>query len=519
MLGMVSAPVVSMANIHSDIRTVDVVVIGSGFAGCMAAHRLSQRGKRIVVLERGPWRDSVPVESHGIDSRAPFPYGIHFYTHGFRTLHFERGPKNGITLNKKGLFELFRTPGLDVLCTSGVGGGSHAYTAMLTRPASQSYWQGHHPDLLPRAVEQHYGQFLEDMGAVPWAEDTPAPNSVWAQLQGLSLTHCAPTRDQPHMAVKLPRELPWNDGGVFGSRRGTKPSVDVVYLLPAMRRGVAVEDLCEVEHIRRHERSGTDKKRGVFEVQYRNHRRGDTEVIRAPVVILAAGTINTLRILFRSRDQARGLRGMPALGTRFGGNGDFLGLWLRTDRDPDIFNATPSLGRLALDGAKAPYMVLFGLPGLDELALPKRLVRWLSSRVPVVGMGADSGLGSVTFKGGRLRVRYDSELESVYDEIKAVFQALEAESEMKIAYGHKPMTVHQWGGAHLGPDERHGVVDHTGEVYANPGLYIADGSALPAAVGTPPSLTIAAWAHHVAHCVAEKEFGARAGSEVRSSLD
>jgi cholesterol oxidase len=47
-------------------------------------------------------------------------------------------------------------------------------------------------------------------------------------------------------------------------------------------------------------------------------------------------------------------------------------------------------------------------------------------------------------------------------------------------------------------------VDHKGEVYGNPGLFIADASALPAAAGTPPSLTIAAWAHHVADGLAQR---------------
>lgn len=497
----------------SSVRTVDAVIIGSGFGGSMSAHRLARLGKKVVLLERGPWRDSEFVESHGVERRAPFPYGLRFYTHALRSLHFRHGPKRGITLNKRGFFELFRSPGLDVLCTSGVGGGSHAYTAMLTKPESPSYWHGHHPDLTPRAIEQHYDEVLEDMGAVPWSADTEAPNSIWSQLQGLPLTRCAPSEDQPHLAMRLPRELPWDDGGVLGSRRGSKPSVDAVYLFSAMKRGVQVDDLCEVEGIRSL-REGDGPKTGArFEVRYRDHRHRKTERLRAAVVILAAGTINTLRLLFRSRDED-GLRGMPALGTRFGGNGDFLGLWSRTDRDPDVFNGTPSLGRFALDGADTPYMVLFGLPGLDQVALPKRLIRWLSSRVPVVGMGADSGRGSVTFHDGRLEIQYDNEAESVYDEIKTVFEALEAESGMKIAYGQKPMTVHQWGGAHLGPDERHGVVDHTGEVYGNPGLYIADGSTLPAAVGTPPSLTIAAWAHHVADCVMEKEFDKRTTFEI-----
>lgn len=205
---------------------------------------------------------------------------------------------------------------------------------------------------------------------------------------------------------------------------------------------------------------------------------------------------------------------MPALGSRFGGNGDHLGLWARTDRDPDVFNATPSLGRFAVDGARAPYMVLFGLPGFDRIGVPRPILRWLRSRVPVVGMGADSGRGSVTFHDGRLRLRYDRASEPVFDEIEAAFDALAAESGMPIAYGGKPLTVHQWGGAHLGRDERHGVVDHTGEVYGNRGLYVADGSALPAAVGTPPSLTIAAWAHHVADGIATKHFGERSQFEI-----
>jgi cholesterol oxidase len=68
----------------------------------------------------------------------------------------------------------------------------------------------------------------------------------------------------------------------------------------------------------------------------------------------------------------------------------------------------------------------------------------------------------------------------------------------------KPFTVHQWGGACLGPDPHHGVVDHRGEVYGNPGLFISDGAALPAAVGAPPSVAIAAWAHHLADGLAKR---------------
>ena len=50
----------------------------------------------------------------------------------------------------------------------------------------------------------------------------------------------------------------------------------------------------------------------------------------------------------------------------------------------------------------------------------------------------------------------------------------------------------------MGDDARHGVVDPWGQVFGKPGLYVADGSALPGPVGPNPSFTIAAFADRVA---------------------
>ena len=165
----------------------DAVIIGSGFGGSISANRLALAGLKVLVLERGPWRDSLPVRSMGIAERSPFPYGAQFVTHLVRNIHFgfgrdegqeresslleflrytgvnvlrrlrrlRRDPGRGLTLNESGMYEVFMYPGLDVLCVSAVGGGSHGWAGMLVEPYSETYWRNRHPDLDPAQIEQY----------------------------------------------------------------------------------------------------------------------------------------------------------------------------------------------------------------------------------------------------------------------------------------------------------------------------------------------------------------------------
>ena len=63
--------------------------------------------------------------------------------------------------------------------------------------------------------------------------------------------------------------------------------------------------------------------------------------------------------------------------------------------------------------------------------------------------------------------------------------------------------MHPLGGARIAENADDGVVDHTGQVFGNPGLYVADGSALPRAPGWPPSMTIAALAERQAELIVQ----------------
>jgi cholesterol oxidase len=57
-------------------------------------------------------------------------------------------------------------------------------------------------------------------------------------------------------------------------------------------------------------------------------------------------------------------------------------------------------------------------------------------------------------------------------------------------------TAHILGGCIIGPDPQNGVIDDQNRVYGHPGLYVVDGSMIPANLGVNPSLTITAMAEH-----------------------
>jgi cholesterol oxidase len=77
-----------------------------------------------------------------------------------------------------------------------------------------------------------------------------------------------------------------------------------------------------------------------------------------------------------------------------------------------------------------------------------------------------------------------------------------------------PTTAHILGGAAIGPSREVAVVDEANEVYGHPGLYVCDGSMVPANLGVNPSLTITALTEH-----AMSLFPVREGAERVPALD
>lgn len=488
----------------------EVIVIGSGFGGSVVAARIAEAGFKVTVLERGPWRDTVPVRSMGIEKRSPLPRGRHLYGRLLRAVGGNRIPGGGrVKLSKHGLFELFFAKGCSIACSSGVGGGSHVYSAINVKPLAENYWEGHTDDISDASMSRHYTAVLNRMGSVTPMADHRIPNTSVVRFKDSEAIEPATPPPDPRIGYLLPDdpdnpqkitdengieryEVDYQSGedGFLGSPTGSKTTLDCVYLAPAMKQGLTVRDLAEVTTI-------TSEGSG-YRVAFIDHHTGRESSLAAPNVIVAAGTLNTLRILLRSRETGS-LSGMPKLGERFGTNGDYFGYWDYNNKDVDQTVGLPTTGGVKLKGDDtSPLIGGGGLPAVDSYPLPKWLKARMKRAYMIAGLGEDKMTGRATFKKGRLHIEYDPDQSPIFARLRSTFAEISRKTGYKIYAPKTPITVHPTGGASLGRSIEEGVVDSNGEVFDHPGLYVTDAAALPRAPGGPPSMTIAAWSNHVA---------------------
>ncbi|MGH9949222.1 MAG: GMC family oxidoreductase, partial [Pyrinomonadaceae bacterium] len=136
------------------------------------------------------------------------------------------------------------------------------------------------------------------------------------------------------------------------------------------------------------------------------------------------------------------------------------------------------------------------------------------STMPILSMGRDIASGELRLRDGLLDCTWDIDQSKEYfDRVrragKAIAKALNAEYQDNPSYRfnfHQVITAHPLGGSAMANSAKEGVVDVNCEVFGHPGLFIADGSVMPSAVGPNPSLTIAAIADRAAdHIVATRK--------------
>ena len=501
----------------------DAVVVGSGFGGGVAACRLAAEGWSVCVLERGRrWA--------GED----FPAGPEDLPDAI----WHR------RLNPRGLYEIRLMRDVATITASGVGGGSLVYANVHLRAPSAVFDDGW-PDAIDRTELDPWYDRTEEALTPRQTPPQPALDKVrafaamaghagrGAELLPLAV-HFGPDRDNPFSGV---RQQGCDNLGrcITGCPIGAKNTVDITYVAAAERDGAEVFPLHEVDRI---EPDG-DRWRVGFE----QRDGGGKGSVSGKVLVLAAGTLGTTRLLLRNRKRLPRLS--PAVGTRFSGNGDALGMAFDPSVD-DVRGARehhgPSMtSKVDLTDERRMIVANGGLPEnlgfvLDVVRGSNVLTGWARLRVILKALAAALGLSDRTLspREARLSGREPSEDTLVFlmmgrdaadgrmrltwpfrcfdvrwkkDASRELFETMHrTTNELAKTAGAKPyfaldggpvgkfLTVHPLGGCPMGDDPATSVLDERGRAHGYDTLLVTDGSAVPTALGVNPSKTIAALA-------------------------
>ena len=511
--------------------TYDVVIVGSGYGGGVAASRLSRAGKRVAVLERGR-----EVETGGFPSKFP----------ELRAEMRVTG-KRMSTGSETALFDVRLGDDIHVLVGRGLGGGSLVNAGVSLRPDARVFAD----PVWPGQIRQ---DGLLDEGyrrAEAWLRPASDPQaSSLTKFQSLAKAGAAlgVTPVAPRVAVSFADTV--NAAGIAqsactrcgdccaGCNVGAKNTVALTYLPDAKAHGAELFTHAKVSHVGR----AAD---GTWVVHFTRLDRPDapeTQTVSAAQVILSAGTLGSAEILLRSRD--KGLKVSDRLGQRFSANGDIIAFGYGAKipingigvghpakveiapvgasvagqleiRDPDNLANELTIQEGAVPSAMAPILPVMFVPNGRLLGALQSLVSGVykgpfASLQTFFAVSHDSAAGTFSLDGDRLVLSWPGARdEPVYqrlDELLGKLVTSVGGSYVKnplagTVMGHQPATAHPLGGVAMGADAAAGVVNHKGEVFAgntgtevHRGLHVIDGSVIPRSLGVNPLLTITALA-------------------------
>ncbi len=523
---------------------LDYVIIGSGFGGSISAMRLAEKGYSVWVLERGKrFRDQDFARSNwnifrylwapalrcfGILQISPFKDVL--VLHGAGVGGGSLGYANVLMQPSDILFD---NPSWRHLADWKSVLLPHYDTArrMLGVTENPRLWAADH--------------LLKEIAVELKTEQSFGPTTVGAFFgqPGQSVDEDVP---DPYFAGEGPARRPCRQCGgcMVGCRYNSKNTLTKNYLYFAEKWGAYIWPECEVRDIVPLPEGQVDGAR--YELAYRRTTAWlfkQTRKVRAKNVIFSGGTLGTLKLLFRCRDVTSSLPKISEkLGSMVRTNSEaLLGAAARnkqvnysdgiaitsifyadpvTTVEPVRYPAGSSMMRflagplIEVDGGLLAHIfktigeiILHPVNFLHTHILPDWAQR---TTILLVMQTIDN---RIKMKLGRsIWTLFKRSLISMPDSVHNINTRIDIGHQVTRRFSEKmggipagtinegllniPMTAHILGGVPFGISAEDGVIDLNCQVHGYPGLYIVDGSIMPANPGVNPSLTIAALAEY-----------------------
>lgn len=534
---------VTAADVTAADVDVDVVVIGTGFGGSVAALRLAEKGYTVHMLEAGRRFEDEDFAKTSWDVR-----------------NYLWAPALGLY----GIQRVHKLPDVMILAGAGVGGGSLNYANTLYVPPEPFFrdqqW-GHITDWRDE-LAPHYETASAMLGVVEnpcegpvediWREvagDMGVPETFRKTPVGVFFGKPGVEVDDPYFGGAGPKRRGCTQCGncMVGCRHGAKNTLRKNYLYLAEGLGVVIEPLRTVTRLG--VVPGTEGDGAAYPTYRVLHEQTgpvsgkDARVITAKHVIVAAGTWGTQTLLHAMRDEGELPRVSDRLGHLTRTNSEALlgamtqhvspgaalseGIAITSSFHPDAdthvenvrygrgSNAMGLLSTLLVAGDTGrPRPVEFLRQLLREpQALLKQFpmtARW--SERTIIGLVMQSRDNSLRVSGrrglfGRRGLTSQqghgepnpTYIKAGHESMLAVAERLQKlTGEYTIAGGtwgevfDVPLTAHFLGGVAISDSPDAGAIDPYHRLWGYPGISVTDGSAVSANLGVNPSLTITA---------------------------
>ncbi len=509
-------------------RDFDVVIVGSGFGGSVAALRLTEKGYKVAVLEAGRRF-----------TERDFPKT------SWRLSRFLFMPRLGL----RGIQRIHALPDVLVLAGAGVGGGSLVYANTLYQPPDTYFQdpQWRHITDWKSELLPWYDQASRMLGVAENPYFSPSDKAMKDVAEEMGVGHTfkmAPLGVHFGKGPGIIEKDPYF-GGVGPDRHGcqqcgacmtgcrfnAKNTLPKNYLGLAESAGAKVFPEHTVESLE-------ELPNGGWKITARKSSAwfGGKRVFTAGDVVVAAGTYNTQKLLHKMKDSKKLPKLSKALGKLSRTNSESLvGAVMPHGGEIDFSNGAAITSSFFPDenthvepvryGKGSNFMGLLQTVMTDGHSARSRRRQWLKTLITkpamiakildvrkwsertviaLVMQNVDSSI-AVRGKRGIFGWRLTSKNDSEHPNATYIPAANEVVRRIAKNYGgtpgghigdlvSAPFTAHFVGGCVISDDPNKGVIDPYHRVWNYPTLHVVDGASLTANLGVNPSLTITAQA-------------------------